>query len=219
MIISLAVIPASADNTSAYIQIQSGSVQVRFTNFTAGETYTISAKMKTSDMEANGGFAYMSWYEFVSTDTDRDVNADFEGYGANLGQWMDWATCSTDSDWTEYSHSFTFGANCGHLRVQLGFYLATGTVSVDDIVIKDAAGNVVFSEDWEDGYDSDIWDNVDDNGGTTEYVIQNYTAPVTSEDESGTGTPETGDEAAVYAVIALAVLAAAGIVTYKKVRQ
>lgn len=221
MLVAVFAVPASAeDNLTAYAQIQSGSISIRFlagTDLTAGETYTISAKMKMTDVVPNGGFGYGSWYEFVSTDMSKDANADYEAYGANLGQWKDWQTINADADWTEYSATFTLGANCGHLRVQFGFYLATGTLSIDDIVIKKADGTVVFSEDWEDGFDAKVWNNFDDNGQETVYNIMNYTAPVESKEESKEDNAETGDSAIVFAV--LAVISLAGAVIVKKVRQ
>ncbi|HPE96104.1 MAG TPA: hypothetical protein PLT66_08575, partial [Bacillota bacterium] len=170
LLISLAAIPASAANDTAYIKITSAVLTVRFdgADLTAGETYTISLKRKVEDIEANGGFAYYSWYEFVSADNT------VETFGDNLGQWLDCDTATEAGDWEELSHDFTLGSNCGHLRVQIGFNIATGAVCFDDITIKDSAGNVVFSEDWEDGLDNTVWSEMG------EYTLVNYTTPVES---------------------------------------
>ncbi|HPE96004.1 MAG TPA: hypothetical protein PLT66_08070 [Bacillota bacterium] len=207
IIVSAFTLPAfAAENTTAYLKFTSDAkagayaIELKAADLTVGETYTISADIKFEGVTGTGS-AYFNYYPYDTSDT--------------LGAWADWATTvndGTDTDWLAKSYSFTIDENFARASIQVGFYETNGTISVDNIKIVDSKGNVIFTEDWEDGMDTDVWY---EGAAPASVELVNYTAPETS--EGGTGNPETGDEVAVYAVLALVVLAA-GIVTVKKVR-
>lgn len=211
IIVSAFTLPAfAADNNTTYLKFTSDAnagaydFNLKAADVTVGETYTISADIKFEGV-TGAGSAYINYYPYDTAGT--------------LGAWIDWATSSndgTDTDWLAKSYDFTIEEGFNYANICVGFYMANGTISVDNIKIVDSKGNVIFSEDWEDGMDTEVWGEA---AAPASVELVNYTAPETSEDDSGEANPETGDEIAVYAVIALAVLAAAGIVTCKRARQ
>lgn len=234
IVVSVFAIPVSAeDNLTAYIKISSGSVQfkVPITDFEVGAQYKLTIRMKCEDFEAGAsGGAFSNFYPYSDNEGlsfvanfDAKLNEDDEEETVKhliAGEWIDWASITGSHDWQTYEYTFTAKADYDFISFSTGMWgTCTCILSMDDFAITKVGGTEsAFSEDWENGIDTNKWASLsEDDEGTTEYTMVNYTAPVESKDESKEDNADTGDNAIVFAV--LAVISLAGAVIVKKVRQ
>ncbi|MDD4124585.1 MAG: glycosyl hydrolase family 28 protein [Eubacteriales bacterium] len=129
-----------------------GSLQASFASgqFEAGKTYTIKAAAKFEDIDqsvgadANQGLGFVNCYIYKSDGT--------------LDAFYDFAKCNYgDADWKSYNTSFTIPQNPGAVTVSIGFWEASGIVSCSEIEILDPNGEVIFFEDFSEGFDASVW--------------------------------------------------------------
>ena len=132
-----------------------------------GESYTISFDIKYSNIVAGGGFAHASTYFYDS--------------GNSMLPWKDFMTLTEgESDWKTISHTFTFPTNANTIAFNLGFYRAQGKVEYDNLTVRSSSGEVVYSDDFENG--------------TGDWTINTGSASAVS---VGTGISHGGDMAIV----------------------
>ena len=125
-----------------------------------GRTYTVFAAVKFD--EGSVGTIYCNAYVY------NDYNAAKDGDWSHLMNFCDYASSAIDNggwQWTDFEKSYVFsdkiygasnvsdGDPIGAVTFGIGFWNASGGVSVSEIGIKDEYGNVIVSKTFEDGLD------------------------------------------------------------------
>ncbi len=135
--------------------------------FESGKEYTFFANvMFGDDCVHSGGSVYINMYAFDDLDSAM-AGADF----SHLVAWIDFAKWGTGAEtpfneWNEYTFTCnpcirTYGSPSGEVVnvqavwISIGFYLATGTVNVRELGVKDEDGKVIYSQSFEYGLDFD----------------------------------------------------------------
>ncbi len=130
-----------------------------------GKTYTAFAYAKFD--EGSTGTVYCNVY--VYNDYEKAKAADWTG----LMNFLDFAKCgSIDGVWNEFTASWVFSDHSygsevlpdetiGGLTIGIGFWQASGGISVSEIGVKDESGEVIWSQTF--GYGLDL--TADDIGG------------------------------------------------------
>ena len=177
--------------------------------FESGKEYTFYANvMFGDDCVHSGGSVYINMYAFDDLDSAM-AGADF----AHLVTWIDFARWGTGAEtpfneWNEYTYTCnpcirTYGSPAGEVAnvqavwISIGFYLATGTVNVRELGVKDADGKVIYSQSFEYGLDFDdahfvhSGDITPDTEGETWKILS---SEVKKEESSEEPEPESSDE-------------------------
>ncbi len=169
LVLSCALIAVSAvDEPSAYLWLKKDadgtdySVTWVFDNSSGilenGKTYTCFATAKFD--EGCTGTVYCNCY--VYDDVAKAIASDWSG----LMNFLDYAKCgSIDGVWNDFEASWVFsdttyggftgeqGTTIGGVTMGIGFYQASGTISVSELGFKDENGEVVWSYTFEYGID------------------------------------------------------------------
>ena len=132
--------------------------------FEQNKQYTFFANvMFGDDINPNNGCAYVNVYSYGSIDAA--MTSDF----AYLFAFMDFAIVNASTHpepnkWAEYSYTFdpsinlrgASGDKCEAVWISVGFWMATGTISVLDLGVKDPDTNeIIYYRDFADGIDYD----------------------------------------------------------------
>ncbi len=132
--------------------------------FEQNKQYTFFANvMFGDDINPNNGCAYVNVYSYGNLDAA--MSSDF----AYLFAFMDFAIANASTHpepnkWTEYSYTFdpsinlrgASGDKCEAVWISVGFWMATGTISVLDLGVKDPdTDEIIYYRDFTDGIDYD----------------------------------------------------------------